>query len=240
VNAFLLPAFLMVVPMQQKSTSPCKASCNAAVSAKDSVMFCSRACSSGSGLRPTAFTTEKAGSLRSVVTRQLPVSPVAPITMAVCDIVLLIIFVWFTKDRIFERAFMTISQNVSLKPYNTFGIDAKARYFTSFDSKEALREILESEKWKDVPRMIMGGGSNILLTKDFDGLVLKNDIKGIHAIKEDDEHVYIQAGAGENWHGFVQYCIQHNLGGLENLSLIPGNVGASPMQNIGAYGAEIK
>lgn len=135
---------------------------------------------------------------------------------------------------------MTISQNVSLKPYNTFGIDAKARYFTSFDSKEALREILESEEWKDVPRMILGGGSNILLTKDFDGLVLKNDIKGIHAIKEDDEHVYIQAGAGENWHGFVQYCIQHNLAGLENLSLIPGNVGASPMQNIGAYGAEIK
>ncbi|UYQ91619.1 UDP-N-acetylmuramate dehydrogenase [Chitinophaga horti] len=135
---------------------------------------------------------------------------------------------------------MTIAQNVSLKPYNTFGLDAKARYFAAFDSKEALREILESNEWKNVPRMILGGGSNVLLTKDFDGLVLKNEIKGIHAVREDEDHVYVKAGAGENWHGFVQYCIQHNLSGLENLSLIPGNVGASPMQNIGAYGVEIK
>ncbi|MCK7557007.1 UDP-N-acetylmuramate dehydrogenase [Chitinophaga sedimenti] len=135
---------------------------------------------------------------------------------------------------------MTISQNVSLKPYNTFGLDAKARWFAAFDSKETLREILESDAWKNVPHMILGGGSNVLLTKDFDGLVLKNEIKGIHTVKEDDDHVYVQAGAGENWHSFVQYCIAQNLSGLENLSLIPGNVGASPMQNIGAYGVEIK
>lgn len=135
---------------------------------------------------------------------------------------------------------MTISQNVSLKPYNTFGLDAKARYFASFDSKEALRELLESSEWRETPKMILGGGSNILLTRNFDGLVLKNEIKGIQLIREDEEHVYLQAGAGENWHSFVQYCIQHNLAGLENLSLIPGNVGASPMQNIGAYGVEIR
>lgn len=88
--------------------------------------------------------------------------------------------------------------------------------------------------------MVLGGGSNILLTKDFNGLVLKNDIMGIEEVKEDDEHVYLKVGAGENWHRFVMYCIDRGLAGVENLSLIPGNVGASPMQNIGAYGVEIK
>ena len=135
---------------------------------------------------------------------------------------------------------MSVLENVSLRPYNTFGIDAKARYFASFDSAAALQAILEDPKWEGVPKMILGGGSNILLTKDYDGLVLKNEIKGIHIIREDAEHVYVQAGAGENWHRFVMYCIDKNLAGLENLSLIPGNVGASPMQNIGAYGVEIK
>lgn len=135
---------------------------------------------------------------------------------------------------------MSVLENVSLRPYNTFGIDATARYFASFDSAAALQAILEDPKWEGVPKMILGGGSNILLTKDYDGLVLKNEIKGIHIIREDAEHVYIQAGAGENWHRFVMYCIDKNLAGLENLSLIPGNVGASPMQNIGAYGVEIK
>ncbi|MRG47147.1 UDP-N-acetylmuramate dehydrogenase [Chitinophaga sp. SYP-B3965] len=135
---------------------------------------------------------------------------------------------------------MSVSENVSLRPYNTFGIDASARYFASFDSPEALQAILEDPKWQTVPKMILGGGSNILLTKDYDGLVLKNEVKGIKVIKEDNEFVYVQAGAGENWHQFVMYCIDKNLAGLENLSLIPGNVGASPMQNIGAYGVEIK
>ncbi|WP_343303486.1 UDP-N-acetylmuramate dehydrogenase [Chitinophaga niabensis] len=135
---------------------------------------------------------------------------------------------------------MSVLENVSLRPYNTFGIDATARYFASFDSPAALQAILEDPKWAAVPKVILGGGSNILLTKDYEGLVLKNEIKGIHIIKEDEAHVYVQAGAGENWHQFVMYCIDKNLAGLENLSLIPGNVGASPMQNIGAYGVEIK
>lgn len=135
---------------------------------------------------------------------------------------------------------MSVLENVSLRPYNTFGIDATARYFVSFDSAAALQAILEDPKWEGVPKMVLGGGSNILLTKDYDGLVLKNEIKGIHIVKEDAEHVYVQAGAGENWHRFVMYCIDKDLAGLENLSLIPGNVGASPMQNIGAYGVEIK
>lgn len=135
---------------------------------------------------------------------------------------------------------MSVLENVSLRPYNTFGIDASACYFATFDSPAALQAILEDPQWETVPKMILGGGSNILLTKDYDGLVLKNEIKGISIIKEDSEHVYVQAGAGENWHQFVMYCIAKNLAGLENLSLIPGNVGASPMQNIGAYGVEIK
>ncbi len=88
--------------------------------------------------------------------------------------------------------------------------------------------------------MILGGGSNILFRGDYDGLILKNEISGIDIVKEDSHHVYIKAGAGENWHQFVLFCIERNLAGVENLSLIPGNVGASPMQNIGAYGVEIK
>jgi UDP-N-acetylenolpyruvoylglucosamine reductase len=90
------------------------------------------------------------------------------------------------------------------------------------------------------PILILGGGSNILFTKNYEGLVLKNDLRGISIIKEDEDFVYVRAGAGENWHEFVLYCLQLNLGGIENLSLIPGNIGASPMQNIGAYGVELK
>lgn len=134
---------------------------------------------------------------------------------------------------------MQIEENVSLKPFNTFGIDAKARYFSAFRSEFELEETLVS-KPPVQPVFILGGGSNILLTGDFNGLVLKNEIKGIEEIKEDENYVYVKAGAGENWHAFVQYCIKHNFAGVENLSLIPGNVGASPMQNIGAYGVEIK
>ncbi|HWI94146.1 MAG TPA: UDP-N-acetylmuramate dehydrogenase [Flavisolibacter sp.] len=135
---------------------------------------------------------------------------------------------------------MTIQENISLKPYNTFGIDAKAKYFSSFDTLAWLEEILNSKFQASNSKLILGGGSNILLTKDFDGIVLKNEIKGIEVVSEDDEHVYIKAGAGENWHRFVLYCVNNNYAGVENLSLIPGNVGASPMQNIGAYGVEIK
>jgi UDP-N-acetylmuramate dehydrogenase len=132
---------------------------------------------------------------------------------------------------------MQIQENISLKPYNSFGIDAKARQFASFKSTEELSELLTNDSL--LPTLILGGGSNILLTKDFDGLVLKNEITGITELHEDNEYVYVKAGAGENWHQFVLYCIERNWAGVENLSLIPGNVGASPMQNIGAYGAEV-
>ncbi|HEV7781697.1 MAG TPA: UDP-N-acetylmuramate dehydrogenase [Chitinophagaceae bacterium] len=144
---------------------------------------------------------------------------------------------------------MLLQENISLKAYNTFGIDVKARYFAEFKSVEELSELLVSDSRLTLhdsrltphdSRLVLGGGSNILFTKDIDGLVLKNGVKGISKIKEDDEYVYVQAGAGENWHAFVLYCIENGWAGVENLSLIPGNVGASPMQNIGAYGVEIK
>lgn len=140
---------------------------------------------------------------------------------------------------------MQIQQNFSLKPYNTFGFDVKARYFSTFATVDQLSELLTANHPKDTPvgqttNLILGGGSNILFTKDFDGLVLKNEISGIKKIAEDEEYVYVKAGAGENWHKFVLYCIDKNWAGVENLSLIPGNIGASPMQNIGAYGVEIK
>jgi UDP-N-acetylmuramate dehydrogenase len=134
---------------------------------------------------------------------------------------------------------MTIQENISLKPFNTFGIDARARYFSSFASLDELEELLAGPGSR-VPQLVLGGGSNILLTKDFDGLVLKNEIRGIEIIREDEEHVYLKAGAGENWHRFVLFCVENNYAGVENLSLIPGQAGASPMQNIGAYGVEIK
>ncbi|MBL4861975.1 MAG: UDP-N-acetylmuramate dehydrogenase [Crocinitomicaceae bacterium] len=131
-----------------------------------------------------------------------------------------------------------ISNDVSLKTYNTFGIEVFAKRFSSFSNVEELVQLLQ-ERNND-PLLILGGGSNILFTRDFDGLVLKNEILGFEIIEEDDASVLIKAGAGENWHKFVLKCIEHNYGGIENLSLIPGNVGASPMQNIGAYGVEIK
>ena len=136
---------------------------------------------------------------------------------------------------------MVVSENISLKQYNSFGIDVKARLFAAFTSLIQLEEILSVTSFQvNQPRLILGGGSNILFTKDFNGLVLKNEIKGIQLVKEDADHYYVKANAGENWHQFVMYCINHNYAGIENLSLIPGNVGASPMQNIGAYGVEIK
>ncbi|MBN9381914.1 MAG: UDP-N-acetylmuramate dehydrogenase [Chitinophagaceae bacterium] len=130
-----------------------------------------------------------------------------------------------------------IVEQAFLKKYNTFGIDVKARWFSSFDSQSSLGEVLAA--WPG-PLLILGGGSNILLTRDFDGLVLRNEIKGIELVREDEQYVYVRVGAGENWHGFVQYALGRNWAGVENLSLIPGSVGAAPMQNIGAYGVEIK
>jgi UDP-N-acetylmuramate dehydrogenase len=137
-----------------------------------------------------------------------------------------------------------IKENISLKEFNTFGINVSAKYFAGFNSVDELSELLQFKKLptanRQLPTLILGGGSNILFIKDFNGVVLKNDISGIKKIREDEQHIYIHAGAGENWNGFVQYCINNDWAGVENLSLIPGNVGASPMQNIGAYGVEIK
>ncbi len=139
---------------------------------------------------------------------------------------------------------MNIQENISLKKFNTFGIDATARYFSGFNSVSELPELLASSSFNiqhsSFNIFVLGGGSNILFTKNVNGLVLKNEIMGIEKIKEADDFVYIKAGAGENWHRFVLYCLEHNYAGVENLALIPGNVGASPMQNIGAYGVEIK
>ena len=134
---------------------------------------------------------------------------------------------------------MQVQENFQLKEYNTFRIDALAKYFSTFTSVEEFELLLNDSK-NISHKMILGGGSNILFTKNFDGLLLKNDIPGIDVVNEDNDHVYVQAGAGVNWHSFVMYCVEHNYGGVENLSLIPGSVGASPMQNIGAYGVEIK
>ena len=131
-----------------------------------------------------------------------------------------------------------IEKNIPLQAFNTFGFNETAEEFARFNSSEELTELLQHNKNK--PLFILGGGSNILLTKKVEGLVLKNDIKGIKIIEENDDFVIVESGAGEIWHNFVVHCINQNWSGLENLSLIPGSVGASPMQNIGAYGVEIK
>lgn len=142
---------------------------------------------------------------------------------------------------------MPMEENVSLKKYNSFGINVLSRGFAVFATQEELAGLLEAAstaagaaRGAPLPLLILGGGSNILFTRDFDGWVLKNEIRGVELIREDEQYVYVRVGAGENWHGFVQYCLQRNWAGVENLSLIPGNVGATPMQNIGAYGVEIR
>ncbi len=131
-----------------------------------------------------------------------------------------------------------ISNNIPLKEYNTFGIQSIARRFARFSSVEELNQLLD-QRGND-RLLVLGGGSNILFTKDFNGLVIRNEIKGFEILQEDTDSVLVKAGAGEVWHEFVLKCIEMNFGGIENLSLIPGSVGASPMQNIGAYGVEIK
>lgn len=132
---------------------------------------------------------------------------------------------------------MNIQLAASLKSHNTFGIDATGN-LAVFQSAEELPALME--KTTNKPTLILGGGSNLLFTKDPEGWIWKNEIKGIEILEETKDHVIIRSGAGENWHSFVLHCLRNNWGGLENLSLIPGKVGASPMQNIGAYGVEIK
>lgn len=133
-----------------------------------------------------------------------------------------------------------MQENFSLKAYNTFGVDAKAKYFIEVHSVEELTKSLKPSNSQTLPLLFLGGGSNVLFTQDFNGIVIQLDLKGISEEIISNNEVLVTAKAGENWHEFVLFCLNKNYGGLENLSLIPGNVGTSPMQNIGAYGTEIK
>ena len=135
---------------------------------------------------------------------------------------------------------MIVQENVSLKEYNTFGIDVNARFFASVSSVAQLQQLLGDKEYPNP--FIIGGGSNMLLTKDVDKLVIHLNLKGMEVVDQSfsDNEILIKVAGGENWHGFVLYCVKNNLGGVENLSLIPGNVGTSPIQNIGAYGVELK
>ena len=136
-----------------------------------------------------------------------------------------------------------MQENFSLKNYNTFGVDASAKYFAEVSTLDELLEalkILPLYRLETSQLLILGGGSNLLFTEGFDGLVVQINLKGISEKLISENEVLITANSGENWHELVQYCLAKNYGGFENLSLIPGNVGTSPMQNIGAYGVEIK
>lgn len=132
------------------------------------------------------------------------------------------------------------SENYSLKPHNTFGIDAKAKYFFEFTELEDLVIFMNSnQSWKEEKMIVLGEGSNILFLDDFDGLVIHPNVPGMRTVFEDRQNEWIEVGAGETWDEFVQYAVGYQLGGIENLSLIPGKVGAAPVQNIGAYGQEV-
>ena len=135
---------------------------------------------------------------------------------------------------------MQVLQDVSLQPYNTFGLEAWARHWITITATEQLQALLRDPAYRSVPKLVLGGGSNVLFTQDFEGLLIKIAIPGISVVEEDEEEVHVRSGAGVGWHDLVMHCIAQGYGGLENMSLIPGTVGAAPMQNIGAYGVEIK
>ena len=134
---------------------------------------------------------------------------------------------------------MLIQENLNLKNFNTFHVSAYAKYFSDITNVDDLLEALTFSQTNQLPFMIIGQGSNLLFKEDYQGLIIELNIKGIELISEDAEHYYVKAQCGENWHDFVQYCLQAGYYGLENLSLIPGTVGAAPVQNIGAYGVEL-
>ncbi|MHA6193754.1 UDP-N-acetylmuramate dehydrogenase [Pseudomonas wadenswilerensis] len=133
-----------------------------------------------------------------------------------------------------------VESQVSLKPYNSFGIDVKARHFAQATSDDEVRQLLAYAATEDLPVLVIGGGSNLLLTQDITALVIRMSSSGIRQLSDDGQRVVVEAEAGEAWHPFVQWTLEQGLVGLENLSLIPGTVGAAPMQNIGAYGVEVK
>ena len=134
----------------------------------------------------------------------------------------------------------SIEENFSLKNHNTFSIDAKAKYFAEFDSLFALKDIISSEIFQNNKSFILGGGSNILLTKDYNGIIIHNKIEGICILEDKENDITVEVGGGVDWHDFVMWSVSQELSGVENLALIPGTVGASPIQNIGAYGMEVK
>jgi len=135
---------------------------------------------------------------------------------------------------------MQFLSKYSLKKYHTFGTEVCTKCFTEINSVEQFKKLIQENIYKNNAILILGGGSNLLFTKNFDGLVIKNNLHGVEVVKQNENHIWVKAAAGENWHQFVLWCVSYNYGGIENLSLIPGCVGASPMQNIGAYGVEIK
>jgi UDP-N-acetylmuramate dehydrogenase len=134
---------------------------------------------------------------------------------------------------------MHLVENYSLKEHNTFGVEAHCRYFIEIKSTDELKDAIASRQLQENKVLLLGGGSNILFTQDFDGIILKIAIPGIHVVKEDEKYFWVKSGAGVLWHDLVKSCVEANFGGIENLSLIPGTVGAAPIQNIGAYGSEI-
>jgi UDP-N-acetylmuramate dehydrogenase len=135
---------------------------------------------------------------------------------------------------------MQIHQNYSLKKHNTFGLEVSCKHYAEVENENEIKQLLSEARFTDMPKLIIGGGSNILFTKDFDGLVIYQISNKIRVVSEDENSAFVLAEAGVNWHELVLYCINKNLGGIENLSLIPGKVGAAPIQNIGAYGQELK
>ncbi len=135
---------------------------------------------------------------------------------------------------------MELRENVNLKPFNTFGLSAEARYFVEIFSENELIDFLQNHPWAQHRILPLSGGSNMLLTQNYAGVVLKISLMGMEVAQEKEDHVLVNIAAGENWHHFVLWSISKNLGGVENLSLIPGNVGTAPIQNIGAYGVELK
>ena len=132
---------------------------------------------------------------------------------------------------------LNFQKDISLRAYNTFGIDVKSKKFIGIQSTDALKAVLTENQYGQL--LVLGGGSNLLLTQDFDGLTLRIESRGIEILQEDKYRAKVKVAAGENWHDFVLWCLEKDFGGVENLALIPGSVGAAPIQNIGAYGAEL-
>ncbi len=135
---------------------------------------------------------------------------------------------------------MKIEKDFDLTKLNTFGVKAQAKFFAEVKNEEDLVELFNTPEFRDNQRLFLGGGSNVLFTKNFEGIVVLNRMKGMNVVKEDEENVFIKSMGGEFWHDLVKFTVERGLWGIENLAFIPGTVGAAPVQNIGAYGVELK